>query len=187
MARSKNQYMQLHPVSHDQHLKNSNASDKDFEVTIPGPLTNKDLVASYAEQSERRNLCSNRVTQDVLVCLFTFVFIILFICGIIYLAHTDPYSPYGDFIYKHHLKTDKYGIDYYVKSGFDKKYPVGSPARAEFEKSINDEYLDFLQRDCHNELWGKWTSLHPHDYSTPNCKKLESMEIEIIPFSSMIP
>ncbi|GJV77860.1 chaperone protein DnaJ 49-like protein [Tanacetum coccineum] len=124
------QFVELQPVSHDQHLNNSNASYEDFKATIPSPLIDKDLFASYPEQSESRN--------------------------------PYPYSPDGDFIYKHHLKTNQYGIDYYVKSGFDKKYPIGSPERADLEKSIINDYLDSLQSECHDELWGKWTSLHPH-------------------------
>ncbi|GJX14607.1 chaperone protein DnaJ 49 [Tanacetum coccineum] len=180
------QFVQLQPVSHDQHLNNSNASYEDFKATIPSPLIDKDLFASYPEQSESRNPCSNHVIQKLLVYLIISVFSILYMWFVIYVTHTDPYSPDGDFIYKHHLKTNQYGIDYYVKSGFDKKYPIGSPERAELEKSINNDYLDSLQSECHDELWGKWTSLHPHDYSTPNCDELKSMDVKIIPFSSMI-
>ncbi|PWA77532.1 GRIM-19-like protein [Artemisia annua] len=96
---------------------------------------------------------------------------------VIYLTCRDPYSSSEDLlIYKHHLKTQQHGIDFYVKSGFNKKYPVGSPARVKLEDKIIKDYNETNQSECHYELLQKWL-LAETNYPTPVCDDLERKEL----------
>ncbi|GJV64009.1 hypothetical protein Tco_1474837 [Tanacetum coccineum] len=76
------------------------------------------------------------------------------------------------------MKTAKYGIDFYVKSGFDKKHPVGSPARVELENKVIKDFNETEQSYCRYELWHKWLSADPN-YPTPECDMLLSKGIPI--------
>ncbi|GJW02392.1 zinc finger, CCHC-type containing protein [Tanacetum coccineum] len=135
-----------------------------------------------------------RVTLDLLIIMASKCLIIVSGClafclvlglvGVlpIYLTSLDPYSlGKDDLVYKHHLKTEQYGIDFYVKSGFDKKYPVGTRARAELEKRVINEYIEDNQRYCHRELSQRWY-YGDINYPIPDCDDLKSKNITITPF-----
>ncbi|GJY28723.1 chaperone protein DnaJ 49 [Tanacetum coccineum] len=135
-----------------------------------------------------------RVTSDLLIIMASKCLIIVSGClafclvlglvGVlpIYLTSLDPYSlGKDDLVYKHHLKTEQYGIDFYVKSGFDKKYPVGTRARAELEKRVINEYIEDNQRYCHRELSQRWY-YGDINYPIPDCDDLKSKNITITPF-----
>nr|GFA56077.1 chaperone protein DnaJ 49-like [Tanacetum cinerariifolium] len=107
------------------------------------------------------------------------VFLCVVCLLIIYAWSREPYSTEKDPIYKHHMKTAKYGIDFYVKSGFNKKHPVGSPARVELENKVIKEFNETEQWYCRHELWHKWLSAVPEYYPTPECDKLLSKGIPI--------
>ncbi|PWA50128.1 chaperone protein dnaJ 49 [Artemisia annua] len=88
-----------------------------------------------------------------------------------------PTPNYG--IFKNRMETNEYGIDYYVKSGFDKKYPAGTSARADIEKKVIKDYVEFGQDVCKRELKQQWRS-DDLNYPTPNCDKLRQMRIKPI-------
>lgn len=71
-----------------------------------------------------------------------------------------------------------YGIEFYVKSydAFNKKYPLGTPARNQIEKTITADYIQQKGRHCSLERW--WRSFDP-DRTTPECDKRQSLGIHI--------
>lgn len=119
-------------------------------------------------------------SRSVPIC----VLIILVVFGVFYrsihqIRHHGLYRFRRDGIFKNHVETNEYGLDYYVKSGFDKKYPAGTSARADIEKRVIKDYVKFGQYDCKRELEGQWRS-DDLNYPTPNCDKLRRMGIKPI-------
>ncbi|GKE80533.1 chaperone protein DnaJ 49, partial [Tanacetum coccineum] len=129
-------------------------------------LNGKDQVANYAIRTESSNRDPTYIKKAETICrtygwlalggFIACVFIGLIVWFPVYITTRDPYSPVRDPPYKIHMKTGQYGIDFYVKSGFDKKYPVGTPARAELERRVINEYIENKQRYCHQELSHRW-------------------------------
>lgn len=145
-------------------------------------LNGKDQVASYAIQIESSNRDPNYIKKNNTdpkaptcceILFWSCVLAGLIIGLLIYLTCRDPYSSSKDLlIYKHHLKTQQHGIDFYVKSGFNKKYPVGCPARVKLEDKIIKDYNETKQSDCNYEIWQKWLSAETN-YPTPVCDDLQ--------------
>jgi hypothetical protein len=130
--------------------------------------SNNAYLKSYPTNNKKDNTCCGILFG----CLCAFVFVGLIFGLVFYLTSRDPYSSSKDLLtYNHHLKTQQHGIDFYVKSGFNKKYPVGSPARVKLEDKIIKDYNETKQSECHYELLQKW--LFATNYPTPVCDDLE--------------
>lgn len=101
---------------------------------------------------------------------------VLLIMLLAYMPFSEPeYSLQKNYSYPIPRVTEKYGVDFFVKSpDFDRNYPIGSVARENFEENIVHEYRNLLQRYCHVELqrsqWGR-------HLPTPHCDKLRSFEV----------
>ncbi|GAB4843616.1 hypothetical protein Ancab_013580 [Ancistrocladus abbreviatus] len=105
----------------------------------------------------------------VLLQLLPFLLIIL----LAYLPFSEPeYSLQKSYTYQIPRFTEKYGVEFYVKSpDFDRSYPFGSAARANFEDSVIQDYKNLLGRYCHVELQRRqWSRSMP----TPHCDRLQS-------------
>ncbi|PWA77535.1 chaperone protein dnaJ 49 [Artemisia annua] len=192
MDRTNNEYVQSPWRKNYQQFNNFNASYEDFKATIPSRLNGKDQVASYAIQIEncirdtnyyrkKDNTVPRTSKCGEAMCFFFFFLIIagLITWGLIHISSLYPYSYSKDpFIYRHHMKTGNFGIDFYVKSGFNKKHPVGTPARVKLEDEIIKHFNETEQRYCHHELWYKYLSADSK-YPTPSCNKLLSKGINI--------
>ncbi|PWA50126.1 chaperone protein dnaJ 49 [Artemisia annua] len=170
-----------------QHFKDFEAAYEEFRVAIPSRLNG---AQNYAKISERKNqdqnyiekgLC-NRVSEAYKCHEYVYWFLLngligfLLIGFFLYLTYFDPYSFEEDQIYKIPLKTKEYGIQFYVKSGFDHKYPVGSSQRAELENNVITEYIEIERHECSLDLW--WHSQDP-TLTTPDCDKLKRMGIPL--------
>lgn len=93
-----------------------------------------------------------------------------------YLPFSEPeYSLQRNYSYEFAKTTEKYGVDYYVKSAqFDQKFPVGSSGRANIENSVIKDYKNMLGRYCHIELQRRqWSRNMP----TPHCDKLQKFGV----------
>lgn len=88
------------------------------------------------------------------------------------LDSSEPYSAE----YKLPMMTKEYGIEFYVKSihGFNKKYRLGTPARANIENEIMLCYVQMVQIYRYHEL--KWHVLRP-DFPTPICNELQTLRM----------
>ncbi|PWA74391.1 DnaJ domain [Artemisia annua] len=131
--------------------------DRDFKTTIPRASIKDHILGICAFVG--------------LLLVIGFMFWVIF-----FLEYINPYSLQRDGTYKICMKTDQCGIEFYVKSDIDKKYPAGTAARVEFEKNVIKDYIEENKDDCHYELWWKWQSVDPN-YPTPECDKLQLMGI----------
>ncbi|GMN70708.1 hypothetical protein TIFTF001_055042 [Ficus carica] len=79
----------------------------------------------------------------LLLQVLPFLIIIL----LAYLPFSEPdYSLRENYAYQVPKTTEKYGIEFYVKSAaFDKQYPLGSPAQADIEDSMIKDYRNMLR------------------------------------------
>ncbi|KAL5713074.1 hypothetical protein ACHQM5_015184 [Ranunculus cassubicifolius] len=101
---------------------------------------------------------------------------ILIIFLLVYLPFSEPeFSLVKTYTYQYPKFTEKYGVQYYVKSpDFDQKYPPESPSRANIEDHIVREYTSMLGRYCHVELQRRqWN----RNYPTPHCDKLRNLGV----------
>ncbi|GAB4851297.1 hypothetical protein Ancab_030593 [Ancistrocladus abbreviatus] len=108
----------------------------------------------------------------VLLQLLPFLLIIL----LAYLPFSEPeYSLQKNYTYQIPRVTEKYGVEFYVKSpDFDRSHPIGSAARADIEENVIQDYRNLLGRYCHIELQRRqWSRSMP----TPHCDKLQSFGI----------
>lgn len=106
----------------------------------------------------------------LLLQVLPFLIIIL----LAYLPFSEPdYSLRENYAYQVPKTTEKYGIEFYVKSAaFDKQYPLGSPARADIEDSVIKDYRNMLMRYCQIELQRRhWNKKLP----TPHCDRLRNL------------
>lgn len=107
----------------------------------------------------------------ILLQLLPFLVIVL----LAYLPFSEPvYSLQKNYSYPIPRVTERYGVEFYVKSvDFDRSYPVGSAARINIEDNVIEEYKNLLRRYCHIELQRRqWSRNMP----TPHCDKLQSLE-----------
>lgn len=108
----------------------------------------------------------------LLLQLLPFLLIIVLAC----LPFSEPeYSLQRNYTYQFSKMTEEYGVEFYVKSSeFDHKYPVGSPARGNIEKSVIRDYKNILWRYCNVEQQRRtWNRNLP----TPHCDKLRSLGV----------
>lgn len=106
----------------------------------------------------------------VLLQILPFLLIIL----LAYLPFSEPeYSLLKNVAYQIPMSTEKYGVEYFVKSSaFDKNFPPGSPARDSIEDSVIKDYRNMLWRYCNIEIRRRqWSRNMP----TPNCDKLRDL------------
>ncbi|OVA02645.1 DnaJ domain [Macleaya cordata] len=111
---------------------------------------------------------------NFMVLLQILPFLIIFLLA--YLPFSDPdYSLQKNHSYQTPKVTEKYGIEYYVKSpDFDKYYPPGTSFRANLEENVVKEYKNVLGRYCHVELQRRqWN----RNYPTPHCDKLQNFGV----------
>ncbi|XP_058076268.1 chaperone protein dnaJ 49 [Magnolia sinica] len=101
---------------------------------------------------------------------------ILVIFLIAYLPFSEPdYALQKTYSYQIPKVTDKYGVEFYVKSSdFDQQFPEGSPSRANLEYHIVRDYKSMLGRYCHMEMQRRQWS---RNYPTPHCDKLRSFGV----------
>uniref|UniRef100_A0A803N4Q2 J domain-containing protein n=1 Tax=Chenopodium quinoa TaxID=63459 RepID=A0A803N4Q2_CHEQI len=91
----------------------------------------------------------------------------------IFRAFFEPeYSLQRNYSYQFPRVTEKYGVEFFVKSpDFDRSYPLGSAARENIEENVIQDYKNLLGRYCHIELQRRqWSRNLP----TPHCEKLQS-------------
>ncbi|KAF4393692.1 hypothetical protein G4B88_007678 [Cannabis sativa] len=88
------------------------------------------------------------------------------------------YSLHKNYSYQVPKTTEKYGVEFYVKStAFDNNYPIGSSARSDIEDSVIKDYKSILLRYCQVELQRRhWNKNHP----TPHCNKLHNLGLAFI-------
>ncbi|KAK9664721.1 hypothetical protein RND81_14G063500 [Saponaria officinalis] len=100
----------------------------------------------------------------------------LLILLLAYLPFSEPeYSLQRNYSYQHARVTEKYGVEFFVKSpDFDRNNPIGSAARDSIEDNVIQEYKNLLGRYCHIELQRRqWSRNLP----TPHCDKLQSFGV----------
>lgn len=108
----------------------------------------------------------------LLLQLIPFLLIIVLAC----LPFSEPeYSLQRNYTYQFSKTTNEYGVEFYVKSSeFDQKYPVGTSARGNIEKSVIRDYKNTLWRYCNMEQQRRsWNRNLP----TPHCDKLRSLGV----------
>ncbi|KAI9123295.1 hypothetical protein K1719_006184 [Acacia pycnantha] len=101
-------------------------------------------------------------------------FLIIFLLA--YLPFSEPdYSLHKNYSYQIPKATEKHGIEFFVKSeSFEAKYPHGSPARANIERSVIHDHKNLLRRYCQIELQRRsWNRNLP----TPYCEKLHKLGV----------
>ncbi|GAB2266652.1 hypothetical protein Dimus_001646 [Dionaea muscipula] len=101
--------------------------------------------------------------------LLPFLVIIL----LAYLPFSEPeYSLQKNYTYQIPRVTERYGVEFYVKSlDFDRSYPVGSAVRINIEDNVIQEYKSLLRHYCHVELQRRqWN----RNVLTPHCDRLQS-------------
>ncbi|KAL9259821.1 Chaperone protein dnaJ 49-like protein [Drosera capensis] len=111
----------------------------------------------------------------ILLQLLPFLVIVL----LAYLPFSEPvYSLQKNYSYPIPRVTERYGVEFYVKSvDFDRTYPVGSAARINIEDNVIEEYKNLLRRYCHIELQRRqWSRNMP----TPHCDKLQSLGTDVM-------
>ncbi|XVF66209.1 hypothetical protein PTKIN_Ptkin10aG0017200 [Pterospermum kingtungense] len=99
---------------------------------------------------------------------------ILLIFLLAFLPNSDPeYSLFRNYSYQIPKTTEKYGVEFYVKSSaFDVNFPRGSLARANIEDNVIKNYKHMLWRYCRMESQRRhWNKNLP----TPHCDKLQNL------------
>uniref|UniRef100_A0A2P2K323 Uncharacterized protein MANES_03G196600 n=1 Tax=Rhizophora mucronata TaxID=61149 RepID=A0A2P2K323_RHIMU len=98
----------------------------------------------------------------------------LLILVLAYVPFSEPnYSLHKNYSYQILKKTEKHGIDFFVKSpAFDENFPLGSLARANIEDNVIKEYKNMLWRHCRIEAQRRhWNRNLP----TPSCVKVQNL------------
>lgn len=106
----------------------------------------------------------------ILIQLLPFLIILL----LAYLPFHEPdYSLYKNYSYQIPKMTEKYGVEFYVRSSsFEKHYPLGSQGRANIEDSVIKDYKSLLWRHCHIEVQRRRAN---KNLPTPYCDKLHDL------------
>ncbi|XP_030507752.2 chaperone protein dnaJ 49 [Cannabis sativa] len=121
-------------------------------------------------QQPREEFHGGGLNFMLLLQILPFLLIIL----LAYLPFSEPeYSLHKNYSYQVPKTTEKYGVEFYVKStAFDNNYPIGSSARSDIEDSVIKDYKSILLRYCQVELQRRhWNKNHP----TPHCNKLHNL------------
>ncbi|XP_019265190.1 PREDICTED: chaperone protein dnaJ 49-like, partial [Nicotiana attenuata] len=111
---------------------------------------------------------------NLILLLQLLPFLIIFLLA--YLPFSEPeYSLHKNYSYQFEKVTDKYGVEFFVKSAeFDKNYPLGSPAREKVEDHVIKDYKNRLERYCDIELQRRqWN----RNYPTPHCDRLQNFGV----------
>ncbi|XP_022722985.1 chaperone protein dnaJ 49-like [Durio zibethinus] len=109
---------------------------------------------------------------NLLILLQILPFLLIFLLA--YLPMSEPeYSLFRNYSYQIPKTTEKYGVEFYVKSSaFEVNFPHGSPARANVEDNVIKDYKHMLWRYCQMERqklhWNK-------NLPTPHCIKLQNL------------
>ncbi|KAL9232812.1 hypothetical protein vseg_007877 [Gypsophila vaccaria] len=117
---------------------------------------------------------SNGGGPNLMVFLQLVPFLLILLLA--YLPFSEPeYSLQKNYSYQYPRVTEKYGVEFFVKSpDFDRSYPIGSAARNTVESNVIQEYKNLLGRYCHIELQRRqWSRNMP----TPHCDKLQSFGV----------
>ncbi|KAK8585829.1 hypothetical protein V6N13_050799 [Hibiscus sabdariffa] len=99
---------------------------------------------------------------------------ILLIFLLAFLPGSEPdYSLFRNYSYQIPKTTEKYGVEFFVKSPtFDENFPQGTAARVNIEDNVIKDYKHMLWRYCHLERhkrrWNK-------DLPTPHCNQLQNL------------
>nr|XP_009624382.1 chaperone protein dnaJ 49-like [Nicotiana tomentosiformis]XP_009624383.1 chaperone protein dnaJ 49-like [Nicotiana tomentosiformis]XP_018632929.1 chaperone protein dnaJ 49-like [Nicotiana tomentosiformis]XP_018632930.1 chaperone protein dnaJ 49-like [Nicotiana tomentosiformis]XP_033516990.1 chaperone protein dnaJ 49-like [Nicotiana tomentosiformis]XP_033516991.1 chaperone protein dnaJ 49-like [Nicotiana tomentosiformis]XP_033516992.1 chaperone protein dnaJ 49-like [Nicotiana tomentosiformi len=123
-------------------------------------------------RQQREDLGSSGPNLILLLQLLPFLIIFL----LAYLPFSEPeYSLQKNYSYQFEKVTDKYGVEFFVKSAeFDKNYPLGSPGREKIEDRVVKDYKNMLERYCHIELQRRqWN----RNYPTPHCDRLQNFGV----------
>ncbi|KAF4355664.1 hypothetical protein F8388_013081 [Cannabis sativa] len=126
-------------------------------------------------QQPREEFHGGGLNFMLLLQILPFLLIIL----LAYLPFSEPeYSLHKNYSYQVPKTTEKYGVEFYVKStAFDNNYPIGSSARSDIEDSVIKDYKSILLRYCQVELQRRhWNKNHP----TPHCNKLHNLGLAFI-------
>ncbi|CAM8924329.1 hypothetical protein QQ045_022932 [Rhodiola kirilowii] len=111
---------------------------------------------------------------NVMILLQIIPFILIFLLA--YLPFSEPeYSLQKTHNHQFPITTEKYGIEYFVKSpDFADNYPIGTSSRENIEEHVIKDYKHMLGRYCHIELQRRqWSRNLP----TPHCDKLRNMGV----------
>ncbi|CAM8975070.1 unnamed protein product [Rhodiola kirilowii] len=111
---------------------------------------------------------------NLMIFLQIIPFIIIFLLA--YLPLSEPeYSLQKTYNYQIPVTTEKYGVEYFVKSpAFGENFPIGSLARENIEDQVIKDYKHMLGRYCHIELQRRqWSRNLP----TPHCDKLRNLGV----------
>ncbi|XP_071723434.1 chaperone protein dnaJ 49 [Rutidosis leptorrhynchoides] len=109
--------------------------------------------------------------SNLMILLQILPFLLIFLLAS--LPFPEPeYSLHKNLSYQVPKKTEKLGVDFYVKSSFDESFPLGSDARSDIEDSVIKDYKNMLWRYCHIEMQKQhWNKNLP----TPHCNKLQNL------------
>ncbi|XP_062108739.1 chaperone protein dnaJ 49 [Humulus lupulus] len=121
-------------------------------------------------QQPREEFHGGGLNFMLILQILPFLIIIL----LAYLPFSEPeYSLHKNYSYQVPKTTEKYGVEFYVKSAaFDDNYPIGSSARGDIEDSVIKDYKSILLRYCQVELQRRhWNKNLP----TPHCNKLHNL------------
>lgn len=119
---------------------------------------------------QREEIHGEGLNFMLLLQILPFLIIIL----LAYLPFSEPeYSLHKNYSYQIPKTTEKYGVEFFVKSAaFENNYPPGSHARANMEDIVIKDYKSMLLRYCQVELqrrhWNK-------NFPTPHCQKLHDL------------
>lgn len=130
------------------------------------------VYRTRATPQQRTDLNGGGPNLMVFLQLVPFLLILL----LAYLPFSEPeYSLQRNYSYQIPRVTERYGVEFFVKSpDFDRSYPIGSAARENIEENVIQEYKNLLGRYCHIELQRRqWSRNLP----TPHCDKLQSFGV----------
>ncbi|KAG5632964.1 hypothetical protein H5410_004681 [Solanum commersonii] len=122
---------------------------------------------------QRENLGSSG--PNLILLLQMLPFFIIFLLAYFPFSAPQYYSLQKNYSYQFKKMTDKYGVEFFVKSAeFDKNYPLCSPARENIEDNVIRDHKSTLGRYCHIELQRRqWN----RNYPTPHCDRLQNFGV----------
>ena len=174
-------YNQLHNVRRRRRRTGHDLFDDDFDPDV--------IFRSFFGQTEmfRANYVYRSRDMDgqqrenfqgggpnIMVLLQILPFLLIFLLA--YLPFSEPeYSLQRNYTYQFSQKTEKHGLEFYVKSSeFDEKHPLGSVDRTKIEDNVIRDYKHMLGRYCHIELQRRqWNRNLP----IPHCDQLQNFGI----------
>ncbi|KAM7279395.1 hypothetical protein ACFE04_006529 [Oxalis oulophora] len=132
---------------------------------------NRGMSGFQREDFQRGGAPTGGGGSNLIILLQILPFLLIFLLAS--LPFSEPeYSLHKNISYQIPKKTEKVGVDFYVKSSFDDNFPIGSPVRSDIEDSVIKDYKNMLWRYCHVELQKQhWNKNLP----TPHCTKLQNL------------